>query len=326
MPGWAVADYPVPPRYQYHLPRLARAVWNAPLAAVVAGSSHTGLPLALARRPYVLWVATLYSEELQSRADVGDVWAAGLIHSSDWPMLEAQEQLVYERAGVILGLSLHTTEMIAARWPGVRPKLRTVVYPVDIERFQPGAAPADPPYILLTARIRDPRKNVNLLLRSFARVRTSFQRVRLIIAGDEPSLDTEHLAAELGLGEAVRFVGHVSPDELSRLYQQATLFVFPSRQEGLGISVLEAMACGLPVVCTRCGGPEGLILDNVTGRLTPNGDEAALANAIIDLLRQPQRAQAMGAAGRARAVNEFARSHVETQLRAAFKDVFGDAF
>jgi D-inositol-3-phosphate glycosyltransferase len=110
------------------------------------------------------------------------------------------------------------------------------------------------------------------------------------------------------------------------LYQEATVFAFPSRQEGLGISVAEAMACGLPVVATRCGGPEGLVVDGVTGRLVPNGDEAAFAEAIDGILRDPALRIAMGAAAREEARRRFSRETIETALRVAFRDVFGDAF
>ena len=326
MKAVAITDYPVPPRHQYHLLRLARLSLAAPIAAVVSGSSHVGLPLALARRPYVLWVATLYGDELRGRAAAGDAWAEKFLRHRDWKILEAQEQIVYERASLILALSPHTSHRIASFWPTLAHKLRTVVYPADTDRFQPGGGPAQPSYLLFTARIRDPRKNVSLLLRAFARTRAEFPQIRLVIAGDDPLPAIEKLAADLGLGEAITFAGHVPISEFVELYRRATLFVFPSLQEGLGISVLDAMACGVPVVSTRCGGPEGLIEDNVTGVLVPNNDEDALTRAIGDLLRQPEWMRAMGAAARERTVQQFSRPIVEVQLRAAFQDTFGELF
>ncbi len=322
----AVAAYPVPPRFQYHLPRLARAEAMAPILAAVSGSAHAALPLALARRPYVLWVATLYGDELRARADAGDSWAAGLLASRDWPALERQERLCLERAAAVLALSPYTRDRIAEFCPGVRDRLRIVPYPVDTERFRPAEGTARPPGLLLTARIRDPRKNPGLLLRAFARLLARHPGLRLVVAGDEPPGEIRDLVSRLGVAGDVSFPGWVEPDALVALYRDATVFTFPSRQEGLGISVAEAMACGLPVVATRCGGPEGLVMDGVTGRLVPNGDESAFAEAVHGLLQDPARRIAMGAAGRAEAERRFSRPTVEAALRAAFRDVFGDAF
>jgi D-inositol-3-phosphate glycosyltransferase len=326
MTAEATAAYPVRPRYQYHLPRLARAAVQAPIGAVVSGSSHVGLPRALAQRPYVLWVGTVYEDELRARAEAGDRWAQGLLRSRDWPILEAQEGLCYERASVVLVVSEYTRERIAQRWPGVVPRLRTVVCPVDTDRFRPGGGPSDPPYLLLTARIRDPRKNPALLLRAFARVGAAHPRLKLVIAGDEPTAEIRQLAVDLGVAERVQFAGYVPADELPALYRGATVFVFPSLQEGLGISVVEAMACGVPVVATRSGGPEGLVQEGLTGRLVPSGDVAALAEAIDGLLRNPERRSAMGAASREYALRHFARASIEALLRAAFREAHGDVF
>ena len=312
MDSIAVADYPVAPRYKYHLLRLARQWLTAPITAVVSGSSHVGLPLALTNHPYLLWVATIYEDELQARVDAGDAWARNFLAGTDWKILEAQERLVYERANIILGLSPNTPAQIAARRPHVQQKLQTLYYPIDTGRFRPGTEPADPPYLLLTARIRDPRKNVNMLLKSFARVRAEFPRLRLIITGDEPLDSTTALAAQLNLSDSVKFIGHVSTDDLITLYQSATLFVFSSLQEGLGISVLDAMSCGIPVVSTRCGGPEGSVEDGITGLLTPSGDEIAFAQAILSLLKNPERARAMGAAARNGSSNFRRANHRET--------------
>jgi glycosyltransferase involved in cell wall biosynthesis len=201
--------------------------------------------------------------------------------------------------------------------------VREVLHPIDTDRFRPGPGPAEPGYLLLTARIRDPRKNVELLLRASARIRDEHPSIRLVIAGDEPTPSTRALVSRLGLEASTTFAGYVDGDRLTTLYQGASLFVVPSRQEGLCISVQEAMACGLPVVSTRCGGPESLIEDGVTGRLVANDDVAALSAAVSALLREPAQRGAMGLAGRARSVQLWSTPSIRTQLRTAFADVFG---
>jgi glycosyltransferase involved in cell wall biosynthesis len=131
----------------------------------------------------------------------------------------------------------------------------TVIYPgVDLKRFSP-AVPAsgiDSPYVLAVAGA-DPTKNVETLIKAFARVPSSLRdRHKLILVGDlrrRPELG--ELVKELGLGAQTVFAGIVSDEQLIELYQHAAVFVFPSRYEGFGLPVLEAMACGCPVVSSN---------------------------------------------------------------------------
>jgi glycosyltransferase involved in cell wall biosynthesis len=154
-------------------------------------------------------------------------------------------------------------------------------------------------------------------------VKDRHEGLRLVLAGDEPGDHLRASAADLVAGGALTFAGCVPDADLPDLYRAATLFVLPSRQEGLGISVAEAMASGVPVVATRCGGPESLVEDGRTGRLVANGDEAALAEAVDALLSDAPARRAMGAAARAAAEARFSRAAVEPVLDAAFRDTFG---
>jgi len=83
------------------------------------------------------------------------------------------------------------------------------------------------------------------------------------------------------------------------------LFVLPSRSEGISLTLLEAMACGLPIVATRVGGTPEVVLDGETGLLVPPGDPVALAQAILRIGRDPERGLRMGQAGRGRVEQQF---------------------
>ena len=113
-----------------------------------------------------------------------------------------------------------------------------------------------------------------------------------------PSEDDWDMAKSLGIRDVIEFREDVPIDELASLYRNAALFVLPSNEEGLGIVLLEAMASGTPVVSTRCGGPETIIVDGETGFLTPVGDAQALAARMRQLLESPQLRRDMGASGR----------------------------
>ena len=133
------------------------------------------------------------------------------------------------------------------------------------------------------------------------------QEVHYMVVGDgpdEPRL-REH-AAQLGLAQRVHFCGRIVHDELPQVLAQADLLLQPSLgEESFGITLVEAMACGVPVLASRQGGMTEIVLPGVTGELLPPGEVGAWRAAIAQLLQQPDRMRAMGAAGRERAVAEF---------------------
>lgn len=109
--------------------------------------------------------------------------------------------------------------------------------------------------------------------------------VPLVLAGSAgPSAAFWDRANALGVAEHVTYVARPDTADLVRLYQHASVFALPSDEEGLGMVVLEAMACGLPVVATRCGGPDGIISNGEDGYLVPLDDPSAMAGRLLELL------------------------------------------
>jgi glycosyltransferase involved in cell wall biosynthesis len=127
---------------------------------------------------------------------------------------------------------------------------------------------------------------------------------------------------ELGLTGRVRFHEDVPNAEIVRFFHAASIFVLPSRQEGLGIVVLEAMACGLPVVATRCGGPEDVVVDGATGFLVENDDADAFAAAISRLLRDPSLGEEMGRNAAKRIHEHYACEEIAARFREAYLTAF----
>ena len=194
------------------------------------------------------------------------------------------------------------------------PDDRVVVTPEGCEpRFRPASAPTVdeavvryrlPPRYLLAVGIRDPRKNITALLHAFARLRRAGRidaGLRLVLAGargrlDEPAFRT---ARSLGLDQAVMFPGFIDDDHLPALYSGAALFVFPSLYEGFGLPVLEAMACGVPVVTS-----DAASMPEVAGGaalLVDPRDVDALAAAIAQGLSDEGLRRRLRSAGLARA-------------------------
>jgi glycosyltransferase involved in cell wall biosynthesis len=137
----------------------------------------------------------------------------------------------------------------------------------------------------------------------------------LVIAGDGALRgDLERRAGELGISSRVRFLGHVH--DVPAVYAALDLLVVPSRYEGFGFVAAEGALAGLPVVASRVSSLPEVVRDGVTGRLVPPDDAAALAEAIASLARDPASARALGAAGRADAVERFDPEGIHTRLEA----------
>lgn len=111
--------------------------------------------------------------------------------------------------------------------------------------------------------------------------------------------------AEAGLQDRVRFLGELPIDEVPRWYQRLTIYAFTSRNEGFGLTLIEAMASGAALVAARAGAADLVVEEGGTGVLVPPGDVAALVAALEPLMKDPRLAEEMGARGREKVVAEF---------------------
>jgi glycosyltransferase involved in cell wall biosynthesis len=150
---------------------------------------------------------------------------------------------------------------------------------VDTERFQPGAIPDWTRPTLIQAASLAPVKNQALLLAVLAQVKMAMPAIRLILAGDGPlASHLQQWAAQAGLSEAMTWLDKIPNPHMPGVYQRAHLYLQTSRHESQGVAVLEALACGLPVVGTAVG-----LLPEVTCR-PPTDDADTLATQIVEIL------------------------------------------
>jgi phosphatidylinositol alpha-1,6-mannosyltransferase len=126
-----------------------------------------------------------------------------------------------------------------------------------------------------------------------------------VVGDGDARPDLEALAREQGVAHAVRFHGTVSEEELTRLYENAGIYVMPSSGEGFGLVFVEAMAHGLPVVAGAEDAAREVVVDKETGYLVPSGSDDALVEAIASLLGDDDLRRRMGRAGRARVEDVF---------------------
>ena len=194
---------------------------------------------------------------------------------------------------------------------GVPPERVTAILLAADERFEP-AAPDDvtafrarhdlPDRSVLYQGTLQPRKNVETLVRAYARLRDQGSDDHILVLAGPRGWQYEsifELTRQLGLADSVRFPGFVPDDDLPLWYSSATVFAYPSVYEGFGLPLLEAMACGAPVVSSNASSLPEVVGD--AGVLVDPSDVEGLCSALRQLLEDEPRRQALATAGRARA-------------------------
>lgn len=276
------------PRVLFSLPRLIRYLRRTRPDALLSALDHANLVAILARRvagaPARLVVAVHNTMSLATKH-------APTLRGQAIPALA---RWLYPAADRVVAVSRGVAEDITRLYCLPETQVRVIYNPVATPELlhkvsdpvsHPWFEQDMPPVILGVGRLTEP-KDFPTLLRAFALVR---QRVdaRLMILGEgEERATLEQLASELKLQEYVALPGFV--ENPYAYMRRAALFVLSSRWEGLPTVLIEAMACGTPVVATDCpSGPREILEDGKWGRLVPVGNAEALAEAIVETLRQP---------------------------------------
>ena len=183
--------------------------------------------------------------------------------------------------------------------------VRVIPCGVDTDMFRPGVGRVEPPLIACVARLV-PVKNHALLLEACASLAAQGTPFTCVLAGDGKDRDAvAALRARLALDTAVEMVGALEQTDVRRLWQRASVGVLASTSEGMPVSLMEAAACGVPVVATAVGGVPELVVDGETGILVPSGDVNKMTAALEWLLTDRELAARMGRAARRRAEERF---------------------
>jgi len=255
----------------------------------------------------------------------------------------------------VVAVSDHIGTTFRAAFPDYPGIVATVGNGVDVTRFQPSAKgqAKDRRRILFVGRV-SPEKGLHTLIAAFAETAQGFDDVELVIAGPQGALPPDFLTSlgsdprilalmrfydrwgvchyfshlqglidRSGLDQRIRFLGNVPHKELVALYHSADVVVNPSLSESFGISVVEGMACGVPVVGTRIGGMCETIIHGTTGMLVEPDSPEDLAQALASILEDSDRARAMGRAGRERAVEHYSWGARAKRLMAVYDRVIG---
>lgn len=297
--------------FQRYRPRdaLRDALVDCDLVQVVCGSPAAANAVCGLGKPVAVQCATRARVERRRRdADprsVGGWWRRAMTHFTDRmddralckvDAIQVENPWMFEYArGVNAGRDVD----LRYAPPGIDARAFHPLPERDLE---------SDPYILCVGRLDDPRKNVELLLEAYATMPSRLRgRVRLVLAGASgPAATFWARAASLGVEGRVSYVERPTHEALVALYQRAMLFALPSDEEGLGVVLLEAMACEVPVVSTRSGGPDGIITDRTDGFLVPLDDARVMSDRMARLCSDEGLNRTMGRAARGTVERRYA--------------------
>lgn len=287
---------------------LDRAVGDCDMIQIVAGSPAWAAPFLHLPAALSLQVATLTAIERRQRMETwrGPTapyrrWITNRVSAIETRALRALDAVQVENQWMFDHVRRINTD------PAL--DLRFAVPGVDETLFHPAEhRPALPGTLISVGRMSDPRKNHRLLIDAYHR---ACQRIsdapRLCLVGpDHPSEALTAQIAALGLTERIDIHHRPDIEALAALYRGAAGFVLASDEEGFGVTVIEAMASGIPVISTRSGGPDHIITDGQDGFLVNRDDADAMADRIVRLIEDRTLNDDLGRAGRATVLDRYA--------------------
>ncbi len=237
---------------------------------LVTGSAHTGFMLAQEGVRFTAWVSSIVEDDRKERLKREKSLPAKL-EKTLIGAIKTKELGVLRSASRILAVSTDTATSLKRLEPFIAAEVWP--FPVDTDLFAPDASVEVKPYLTFIGRANDPRKDLRLFLRALLHVREIMPNVSADVVSKEPAWYRREEEWRTLAGN-VRFHSAITDEELANIYRQSTAMLITSQQEGLSIAGLEAMACGTPVISTRCGGPEMFIRDGENGYLgESDGDD-----------------------------------------------------
>ena len=298
------------------------------LAAAAAGIARVARELAR-RRVDLLWIHV--SADFSFRRKTVVVALGRLarvpivlhVHGSDvavwYRAISSAERVVVRRVLSSCDLVVALTPTWEERLHGMTPcRTTAIMNPVAIPLLA-GDDGRVPGRIVSLGRLGE-RKGSKVLVAALARLQDGGIDATLVLAGDGEREAVEDEARRLGVADRVEIRSWIDAEEVGRLLDSASIFALPSREEGLPVALLEAMAHALPVVVTPVGGIPDLVCDGEHGRMVQPDDPAALAAALAELVNDPGAARAAGLAGRAEVTRRCAVPVVVEHLSAAFRE------
>jgi glycosyltransferase involved in cell wall biosynthesis len=301
---------------------LNKVLQHYDIIQVVAGTPALAATVTGLGRPVVLQVATLVAWErerlLAEQTGPQRIWRRGMTRMTsrvERRVIRKVDALVVENSAMFEHARSSGCKRVVKAYPGLA-----------TDGFAPHAAGwRRDGYLLSVCRLNDPRKGIERTIRAYAHMAQVDESVpRLVLAGRDQLPETMiGLVHRLGLSSRVMVCSNVDGADLPELYRGASVFIQTSYEEGLGLSVLEAMASGLPVIATETAGTKETVIDGVTGWLVRQDSlmdvPRLIAERALHVLRRDGIAFSVGA--RNRYVQSFSNQIALQSITGVYDDL-----
>jgi glycosyltransferase involved in cell wall biosynthesis len=288
---------------------------------IITGTVLTAHTITKMGLPHLVWCASTMLEDRIDRRRAMPLPRRLFDRLLVSPILRVMEKAVLNGTGRFMAVSNYTRHTLVAAG-GNTDRISVTPIPIDLECFQPPPSPAASGVIGFAGRPEDGRKNLSLLFAALKLLREQGKDISLKLTGDPSPLLQDEIKRQ-GLSDHITWTGWLQQEELPAFYQGLDVFVIPSFQEGLNIAGLQAMASGVPVISTRCGGPEDYVIENETGRLV-GFDASEMAKAVATLVDDRKTRDRLGSNARRIVEDHYSHDRFASCLADAWEEVWGD--
>lgn len=263
---------------------------------VSSGTAMAAHPLAILNKKFVAWIATSVSGDREGKSPFAGGPARMLLNALSWRKMLSLEREILSKASFLLPMSSYAKKEFEKIASPANPPMEICGYPLDgtFSNVSNSGNDFGRKNCVSIGRFSDPRKDALTLFRAWECVVKRVPEAVLELIGTPPEDRICQKFKTLIDEGKIRLAGLVDQDKKLEILSESSLAIISSLQEGLGIAGLEAASFGLPIVSTDCGGPSDYVLDGLTGFLVPVGDYNAMADRIVQLLKDKKLSAKMG--------------------------------
>ena len=304
---------------------LATSLWKEIMDScfahvMVSGNILASTPYWQTKRPFLAWVATDWESDRENRVKKNFSRSRKLLDTCvNGPIIKWMEKKLIG-TGNILTLSQYTAKSLYALYKTTE-MFSVLPMPIDTDKFEFCTKNTIVGRIGFTGRFDDPRKNIGLLIEAIFLIKKMGVKISVYLIGAEQTDEIKQQLIKLNLESDFNILPQLSRAELIPYLQTFDIFVLPSYQEGLCISALEAMSCGVPVISTYCGGPEEFVINHVTGELV-NFDANNMANTVVKIIQNRSLRAKLSEGARKLVEDKYSQKFAEQIFMTAFNDTF----